>query len=73
MSSSGRLPEWVLAEIGTWPQDAFGAHQTRLLLRDGRVIAPVAVLPSGDVAGWGTAGPVDFEPEDIVAIERVDA
>ena len=73
MTSPGRLPEWALAEVGTWPQDAFGVHQTRLLLRDGSVIAPVAVLPSGDVAGWGSAGPVDFEPDDIVAIERLDA
>jgi len=36
------------------------------------VIAPVAVLPSGDLAGWGDAGEADFEPDDIVAIERAD-
>jgi hypothetical protein len=43
-----------------------------LLLRDGRVVEPVAVLPSGDVVGWGKAGSVDFVADDIVAIERVD-
>jgi len=67
-----RLPEWVLAEVASWPQDAFGVYQTRLLLRDGSVVAPAAVLPSGDVTGWGTAGDVDFDPDDIVAIERLD-
>jgi hypothetical protein len=36
------------------------------------VIEPVAVLPSGDVVGWGQAGDVEFAAEDIVAIERVD-
>ena len=55
-----------------WPQDAFGAHQARLLLRDGTVIAPVAILPSGDIVGWGGAGEAEFDAEDIVAIERVD-
>ena len=58
-----RLPDWLAAEVASWPQDAWGAHQTRLLLRDGRVIEPVAVLPSGDV---------EFAAEDIVAIERID-
>jgi hypothetical protein len=67
-----RLPEWVLAEVASWPQDAFGVYQTRLLLRDGSVVAPVAVLPSGDVTGWGKAGDVNFAPDDIVAIERLD-
>jgi hypothetical protein len=67
-----RLPDWVAAEVASWPQDAWGAHQTRLLLRDGRVLEPVAVLPSGDVVGWGRAGSVDFSAEDIVAIERID-
>lgn len=43
-----------------------------MLLRDGSVIAPVAILPSGDVVGWGEAGTASFEPEDIVAIERID-
>ena len=38
----------------------------------GRVIEPVAVLPSGDVVGWGQAGEEDFAAEDIVAIERID-
>ena len=55
-----------------WPQDAFGAHQARLLLRDGTVIAPVAILPSGDIVGWGGAGEAEFDADDIVAIERVD-
>jgi hypothetical protein len=73
MSESPRLPEWVLEEVAAWPQDAWGVHHARLLLRDGRVIAPVAVLPSGDLAGWGEAGEVDFDPDDIVAIERADA
>jgi hypothetical protein len=36
------------------------------------VIEPVAVLPSGDVVGWGQAGDVEFAAEDIVAIERID-
>ena len=67
-----RLPDWVTTEVASWPQDAWGAHQTRLLLRDGRVIEPVAVLPSGDVVGWGQAGEEDFVAEDIVAIERID-
>ena len=42
MSEPPRLPDWLRAEVGGWPQDAFGAHQTRLLLRDGTVIATVA-------------------------------
>lgn len=67
-----RLPEWLAAEVASWPQDAWGAHQTRLLLRDGRVVEPVAVLPSGDVVGWGQAGSADFSADDIVAIERID-
>jgi hypothetical protein len=66
------LPEWVLEEIAGWPQDAWGVHHARLLLRDGRVIAPVAILPSGDLAGWGHTGEVDFDADDIVAIERAD-
>jgi hypothetical protein len=61
-----------MAEVADWPQDAFGAYQARLLLRDGTVIAPVAILPSGDVVGWGDAGEVEFEQDDIVAVERVD-
>jgi hypothetical protein len=36
------------------------------------VIAPVAILPSGDVVGWGSAGHVDFRSDDVVAIERID-
>ena len=72
MSESPRLPEWVLEEVAGWPQDAWGVHHARLLLRDGRVIAPVAVLPSGDLAGWGEAGEADFDPDDIVAIARAD-
>jgi hypothetical protein len=67
-----RLPDWLRAEVAGWPQDAFGAHQARLLLRDGTVIAPVAILPSGDIVGWGGAGEAEFDAEDIVAIERVD-
>jgi hypothetical protein len=58
--------------VAGWPQDAFGAHQTRLLLRDGTVIAPVAILPSGDIVGWGQAGEARFDADDIVAIERID-
>jgi hypothetical protein len=71
-SEPPRLPEWLLAEVAAWPQDAWGVHHARLLLRDGRVIAPVAILPSGDVAGWGEAGEVPFEVDDIVAVERAD-
>jgi hypothetical protein len=67
-----RLPDWVLEEVAGWPQDAWGVHHARLLLRDGRVIAPVAILPSGDVAAWGQVAPGDLEPDEIVAIERVD-
>ena len=67
-----RLPDWVLDEIALWPQDAFGVQHTRLLLRDGRVLAPVAVMPSGDIVGWGSAGAAEFDPDDIVAIERID-
>ena len=67
-----RLPDWVLEEVATWPQDAWGVHHARLLLRDGRVIAPVAILPSGDVAAWGEGRPGELEPADIVAIERID-
>jgi hypothetical protein len=70
--SGPRLPEWVLSEIAGWPQDAWGVHHARLLLRDGRVIAPVAILPSGDVAGWAEAGEVPFSAEDIVAIEPAE-
>jgi len=72
VNEPARLPDWIVAEVASWPQDAWGAQQTRLLLRDGRVIEPVAVLPSGDVVGWGSAGSVDFAAEDIVAIERID-
>ena len=72
MTEPPRLPDWLVAEVAEWPQDAWGAHQARLLLRDGSVIAPVAILPSGDIVGWGSAGEVDFDAEDIVAIERID-
>ncbi len=72
MAEPPRLPDWLVAEVAEWPQDAWGAHQARLLLRDGSVIAPVAILPSGDIVGWGTAGEVDFAADDIVAIERID-
>ena len=58
--------------MAEWPQDAFGVHQARLLLRDGTVIALVAILPSGDIVGWGEAGEVVFGGDDIVAIERID-
>jgi hypothetical protein len=73
MAEPPRLPDWLMAEVADWPQDAFGAYQARLLLRDGTVIAPVAILPSGDVVGWGEAGEVEFAEEDIVAVERVDS
>jgi len=36
------------------------------------VIAPVAILPSGDIVGWGQAGEAEFDADDIVAIERID-
>jgi hypothetical protein len=72
VSEPPRLPDWLVAEVAGWPQDAFGAHQTRLLLRDGTVIAPVAILPSGDIVGWGEAGEAQFDADDIVAIERID-
>ncbi|HEY7004229.1 MAG TPA: hypothetical protein VH281_08105 [Gaiellaceae bacterium] len=72
MAEPPRLPDWLLAEVAAWPQDAFGVYQTRLLLRDGTVIAPVAVLPSGDIVGWGEAGEAEFDADDIVAIERID-
>ena len=72
MKEPPRLPDWLRVEVAEWPQDAFGAHQARLLLRDGTVIAPVAILPSGDVVGWAAAGEVDFDEDDIVAIERID-
>lgn len=72
MKDPPRLPDWLRAEVADWPQDAFGAHQARLLLRDGTVIAPVAILPSGDILGWGAAGEKAFVDDDIVAIERID-
>ena len=72
MAEPPLLPDWLRAEVAEWPQDAFGAHQTRLLLRDGTVIAPVAILPSGDIVGWGQAGEAQFDADDIVAIERID-
>ena len=72
MAEPPRLPEWLRAEVAEWPQDAFGAQQARLLLHDGTVIAPVAILPSGDIVGWGEAGEVEFDEDDIVAIERID-
>ena len=72
MAEPPRLPEWLRAEVAEWPQDAFGAQQARLLLRNGTVIAPVAILPSGDIVGWGEAGEVEFNGDDIVAIERID-
>jgi hypothetical protein len=66
------LPDWVRAEVAEWPLDAWGVHHARLLLRDGTVLEPVAVLPSGELAGWGGAGAVEFEADDVVAIERLD-
>ena len=72
MADPPRLPDWLRAEVAEWPQDAFGVHQARLLLREGTVIAPVAILPSGDIVGWGEAGEVECEGDDIVAIERID-
>ena len=72
MQEPPRLPDWLRAEVAAWPQDAFGAHQARLLLRDGTLIAPVAILPSGDIVGWGEAGQTEFDADDIVAIERID-
>ena len=72
MADPPRLPDWLRAEVAEWPQDAFGAHQARLLLREGTVIAPVAILPSGDIVGWGEAGEAEFDADDIVAIERID-
>ena len=72
MAEPPRLPDWLVAEVAGWPQDAFGAHQTRLLLRVGTVIAPVAILPSGDIVGWGQAGEAEFDADDIVAIEKID-
>ena len=72
MADPPRLPDWLVAEVAGWPQDAFGAHQTRLLLRDGTVVARVAILPSGDIVGWGQAGEAEFDADDIVAIERID-
>ena len=70
--SEGRLPEWLLAEVAEWPQDAWGVHHARLLLRDGRVLAPVAILPSGDVVSWGEDADPDLDPAEIVAIEPAD-
>ena len=72
MPEPPRLPDWLRAEVADWPQDAFGVHQARLLLRDGTLIAPVAILPSGDIVGWGEAGEAEFDEDDIVAIERID-
>ena len=72
MADPPRLPDWLRAEVAEWPQDAFGVYQARLLLRDGTVIAPVAILPSADIVGWGEAGEVEFDADDIVAIERID-
>ena len=72
MADPPRIPDWALAEIAGWPQDAWGVYQARLLLRDGTVLAPVAILPSGDIVGWGDAGPVPLDADDIVAIEPAD-
>ena len=72
MPEPAPLPDWVREEVAGWPEDAWGVHQARLLLRDGRVLEPVAVLPSGEVAGWGGAGAAEFEADDVVAIERLD-
>jgi hypothetical protein len=67
-----RIPDWLLAEVAEWPQDAWGVHHARLLLRDGTVVAPVAILPSGDIQAWGAAPERTFEPDDIVAVEPAD-
>ncbi len=72
MSDPPRLPDWLIAEVEEWPQDAWGVHQARLLLRDGSVIEPVAILPSGDIAPWADAGETEVMVDDIVAIERID-
>ena len=72
MPEPPRLPDWLRAEVADWPQDAFGVHQARVLLRDGTVIAPVAILPSGDVLGWAEAGEEPFSDDEIVAIEPAE-
>lgn len=72
MSEPPRLPEWLVTEVMAWPEDAWGARHARLLLRDGRVVAPVAILPDGYIAGWGEAGEVELDADEIVAVERVD-
>lgn len=72
MADPPLLPEWLRAEVAEWPQDAWGVHQARLLLRDGSVLEPVAILPSGDIVGWGQAGDARFDADDVVAVERVD-
>ena len=41
-ASLSGFPEWALAEVAAWPQDAWGVYQARLLLRD------------GSVSEWGT-------------------
>lgn len=72
MPEPPRLPEWLIEEVESWPQDAWGVHHARLLLRDGRVIAPVAILGGGELVGWAEAGEAPFDAEDIVAIEPAD-
>jgi hypothetical protein len=72
MADPARLPDWATAEVASWPQDSWGVHHARLLLRDGRVVEPVAILPSGDVVGWADAGEEPFAADDIVAIEPAD-
>ncbi len=72
MSEPPQLPPWLLEEAEAWPADAWGVRHARLLLRDGRVLAPVAILGGGELAGWGEAGDAPFRAEDIVAIEPAD-
>lgn len=67
-----RLPDWLAAEVSSWPEDAWGVHHARVLLRDGRVVEPVAIMPSGDLVGWADAGQQPFSADDIVAIEPAD-
>ena len=72
MSEPQRIPDWALAEVAAWPQDAWGVYQARLLLRDRKRDRARRDYPERRHRGWGDAGPVPFDAEDIVAIEHAD-
>ena len=78
MDEPARLPDWLAAEVASWPQDAWGAHQTRLLLRDGRYYGDELGLGDVAVAPGAARDPAGRDPQrapmpwSLVAEQRED-